>query len=177
MLAYASGNAEAFEILYERYHKPLYQFVLHGCSNPAQASELFQDIWMSIIGARQQFSDTGAFKSWMFRIARNALIDFYRKPANRLQDSFDEEINHEQVSSIETPLSPMELADLSSNQEQVHKAVCSLPWRQRDAVILKTIAGFTLAEIAVEQGDTIETVKSRLRYAYTKLRQQLRALS
>lgn len=83
----------------------------------------------------------------------------------------------EQLSSIETPLTPMELAELSASREQVQQAVCSLPWPQQDAVILKTIAGFTLAEIATEQGEPVETVKSRLRYAYTKLRRQLRALS
>jgi len=177
MTAYASGNAEAFEVLYERYRRPLYQFVLHGCSNPAQASELFQDIWMSVIDAREQFIDSGTFKSWIYRIARNALIDFYRKSSSQPQEPFDEEKTADQISSIETPLSPMELADLSANQDRVQQAVHSLPWRQRDAVILKTIAGFTLAEIAVEQGDPVETVKSRLRYAYTKLRQQLRALS
>lgn len=177
MLAYASGSIEAFDVLYERYRKPLYQFVLHGCSNPAQAAEIFQDIWTSVIGARNQFNNTGTFKSWIYRIARNALIDFYRKTGDKPHDSFDEENIPDQLSSIEAPLSPMELADLSANREQIQHAIRSLPWRQRDAVILKYIAGFSLAEISAEQGDPIETVKSRLRYAYTRLRQQLRALS
>jgi len=177
MLAYASGEAQAFDILYERYRRPLYQFVLHGCSNPAQASELFQDIWMSVISAREQFSNTGTFKSWIYRIARNALIDFYRKKGNRTHDAFDEEKTFDNVSSIEAPLSPMELTELNANREQVQQAIQSLPWRQRDALNLKIIAGFTLAEIALEQGEPVETVKSRLRYAYSKLRQQLRALS
>lgn len=177
MLAYAAGSTEAFDALYDRYRKPLYQFVLHGCSNPAHAAELFQDIWASVIDARNGFENTGTFKSWIYRIARNALIDYYRKAANKAHDSFDEEQAFDTVSSIEAPLSPMELADLSASREQVQQAIRALPWRQRDAVILKYIAGFSLAEISIEQGDPTETVKSRLRYAYTRLRQQLRALS
>ena len=79
MLAYAAGRADAFDELYARYSKPLYQFVLHGCSNAPSAAEIFQDVWLSVVHARAQFTDTGTFKSWLYRIARNKLVDHYRK--------------------------------------------------------------------------------------------------
>jgi len=175
MLAYASGDADAFETLYGRYRQALYQFVLHGCSNPASAAEIFQDIWLSVVNARATYQDTGTFKAWLYRIARNKLIDFYRKQDQLQTDEFDEQVVHEKVTTVNAPLSPMELAELDGDRERVQAAVVALPWKQRDAVILKYIAGFSLAEIAAEQGDPQETVKSRLRYAYTRLRQQLRA--
>ncbi len=177
MLAYAAGDAPSFDALYLRYRQPLYQFVLHGCSNPAHAAEIFQDIWTSVIDARTSFQDKGTFKSWLYRIARNRLIDFYRKTSNKGLDEFDENTVQEQVTTLEVPLNPMELAELNNDRERVQSAIHALPWRQRDAVILKYIAGFSLAEISQEQGDPVETVKSRLRYAYTRLRQQLRAPS
>jgi len=175
--AYAEGQVDAFNTLYERYRKPLYQFVLHGCSDKVVAAEIFQDIWMSVIQARNQFDGTGTFKSWLYRIARNKLIDFYRKNRSRDHESYEEEAGHGQLSTLQQPLSPGELAELGTEQERVQSAIAKLPWLQRDAVVLKYVVGFSLAEIAVQQGDSIETVKSRLRYAYTKLRQQLRAHS
>lgn len=175
MLAYTAGKVDAFDTLYGRHRKPLYQFVLHGCSERAVAAEIFQDIWASVIQARTSFDDTGTFKSWLYRIARNKLIDFYRKNRTNEHDSYEEEVGHAQVTNLEHPLTPSELAELNTDQERVQSAIATLPWQQRDAVILKYVAGCSLAEISVQQGDSIETVKSRLRYAYTKLRQQLRA--
>ena len=174
MLAYAAGHADAFDELYNRYRQPLYQFVLHGCSNKASAAEIFQDTWASVIQGRSQFSDTGTFRSWLYRIARNKLIDFYRKNTRVEHDSYHEETAHDTVTTIEPPLTPSELAEIGTDQERIQRAVKALPWQQRDAVILKYVAGCSLAEISAQQGDSIETVKSRLRYAYKRLRQQLR---
>lgn len=175
MLSYCSGDTDAFECLYARHRQSLYQFVLHGCSNPASASEIFQDIWMSVIKARSSYQEKGNFKAWLFRIARNKLVDFYRRSSNQKEQEFDETVVDQQVTTINAPLGPMELAELEDDRTLVLDAVALLPWKQREAVLLKYVAGFSLAEIAAEQGDATETVKSRLRYAYTKLRQQLRA--
>jgi len=135
MLAYASGRVEAFDALYARYRKPLYQFVLHGCSDKALAAEIFQDVWASVIQARTQFDKSGTFKSWLYRIARNKLIDFYRKNRAKDHDSYDEEVEHSQLSTLEQPLTPSELAELGTDQVRVQNAIDSLPWKQRDAVI------------------------------------------
>jgi len=177
MMAYATGQSDAFDTLYARYKQPLYQFILHGCNNQASASEVFQDTWMSVVHARASYQDSGTFKAWLYRIARNKLVDFYRKQHKQSNEELDEEAVYTSVTTINTPLNPLELAELDSDRERVHAAMDTLPWKQREAVMLKYIAGFSLSEIASEQGDPQETVKSRLRYAYTRLRQQLRATS
>ena len=175
MVNYCHGDSDAFECLYARHRQSLYQFVLHGCSNSASASEIFQDVWMAVVKARSGYQDSGNFKAWLFRIARNKLVDFYRRGSGRDEVEFDETVVDPQITTINAPLNPMELAELEDDRSRVLDAVGQLPWRQREAVLLKYVGGFSLAEIAVEQGDPAETVKSRLRYAYTKLRQQLRA--
>ena len=177
MLSYAAGRADAFDELYKRYKKPLYQFLFHGCSDKAVAAELFQETWTSIIQARSQFNDVGTFKSWVYRIARNKLIDYYRKNRQYDHDLYDENASNNSVGTLEQPLSPSELAELGTDQVRVQNAIAELPWQQREAVILKYVAGYSLAEISEQQGDSTETVKSRLRYAYTKLRHKLRAQS
>jgi len=175
MQAYAAGRNSAFDVLYERYRQPLYQFILHACANPTTAAEVFQDTWMAVIKARSNYQAQGSFKAWLYRIARNKLKDLYRRQSKRQDEQYNEQVIHDTVTTLNAPLNPMELAELNNDRENIQVAVNALPWKQREAVMLKYIAGFTLNEIAQEQGDPTETVKSRLRYAYTRLRQQLRA--
>ncbi|MBX2838138.1 MAG: sigma-70 family RNA polymerase sigma factor [Gammaproteobacteria bacterium] len=177
MMAYSEGHHEAFDGLYLRYKNPLYQFVLNGCGNPSVAAEIFQEVWMSVIKARSNYQATGTFKAWVYRIARNKLIDHYRKNSGVNDQPLDEESLNEDVVALQLPLNPMEIAELEDDRQRVHTALADLPWSQREAVLLKTVAGFTLQEIAEQQGEQFDTVKSRLRYAYTKLRLKLRASS
>ncbi len=72
MLAYAQGDAAAFDELYARHEGALYRFVrrLLGASLAAQADEVFQDTWMRIVAARASFSPQGAaWRTWAFTIA------------------------------------------------------------------------------------------------------------
>ncbi|HKL50411.1 MAG TPA: sigma factor, partial [Wenzhouxiangellaceae bacterium] len=55
MLAFAGGTSDAFEVLYERYRKPLYRYLYHAVGNKAAADDLYQDVWSRIIASRQKF--------------------------------------------------------------------------------------------------------------------------
>src|SRR5918993_1233521 len=81
MLAYARGDAAAFDALYARHEAALYRFVrrLLGASFASQADEVFQDTWLRIVTARERFQPQGAaWRTWAFTIAHNAAMDRLR---------------------------------------------------------------------------------------------------
>jgi len=78
MLRYGDGDATAFEALYRRHRGPLYRFLLRQVANASTAEELFQDVWMRVVNSRTRYEARAKFTSWMYTIAHNRLMDFYR---------------------------------------------------------------------------------------------------
>ncbi len=78
MLAWRDGEAAAFEALYARHRSRLFRYLLHQCRSREQADEMFQEIWMSVIRARDGYEVSAKFATWLYRIARNRLIDGFR---------------------------------------------------------------------------------------------------
>src|SRR5262249_28816602 len=79
MLAYRDGNAAAFETLYTRHRGGLYRFVLRGVKVRAVAEELYQEIWVKVIEARERWTPRAKFTTWLYTIAHHQLIDHWRK--------------------------------------------------------------------------------------------------
>lgn len=177
MLSYRDGDSDAFNELYRRHRVALYRFINNSCKTEAAASELFQDVWTSVINARQTYEGAAPFNAWLYRIARNKLTDYYRANKIQQQTTTLNEESDTSVAQLQVPLQPDELAELANKSDVLHSALNTLPTEQRDAMLLKHVAGFTLEEIATQFEENTETIKSRLRYATAKLRKQLRVLS
>lgn len=176
MAAYRDGDLGAFEVLYQRYRKVLFQFILNSCDSKAIASDLYQDVWTRVINARHGYTESASFPAWIFRIARNRLIDHYRTNSKHTAAMPLDEQVESQVTQLQTRLQPDELADLSARKDALKLALNALPDEQREVVLLRHIAGFSVQEIAELLQENTETVKSRLRYAFAKLRKRLRLL-
>ncbi|MFW5815592.1 MAG: sigma-70 family RNA polymerase sigma factor [Wenzhouxiangella sp.] len=169
MLAYARGDARAFEILYERYRQSLYRYLFHALGDRAAADDLYQDVWSRIIDARARFRKDRGFKRYAFRIAHNRLVDHWRGLARAGRDSeFDDQ-------SLVAP-AEHEPDSAGARDQQAHRlrqALMQLSTEQREAFLLQQEAGLSLADIAAHSGVGRETVKSRLRYAIKRLRNLL----
>ena len=83
MQAYQRGDAEAFACLYQRHKDALYAFLYQQCQRPAVAEELAQDAWIGVIDGAQKWRPDASFRTWLYRIARNRLVDFWRRRDNR----------------------------------------------------------------------------------------------
>lgn len=165
MQRYVKGDASAFKMLYTRHKDPLYRYLLRGCNNRDTAAELFQDIWLRIINARARYRPSGRFATYLFGIAHNRLVDFYR--SRRIEPVFSTEIAAPAAEQPEAQL------DLKQKAQRLITAINALPFDQREAILLKEERDFSLDEIATITGVGRETVKSRLRYALAKLRKDL----
>ena len=177
MLSYGEGNAEAFAVLYGRWKRQIYRYVAHQCEN-GTADEIFQDIWLSVVNARQQYHVTAKFSTWLFTLAHNRLVDHWRKTGRTpVQETMlspdDEGETWLDMAPAPESLRPDRLAERQEVARHVVLAIEALPDVQREAFLLAE-EGMALEEIARTTGVGRETVKSRLRYAVAKLRAELR---
>ena len=182
MLAYGRGDAAAFERLYARHKGPTYRYLLRHTSERPVADELHQDVWMNVVRARERYAADARFKTWVYTLARHRLIDHWRARRGARFTSLDDDgasamvdaqLAAESGSTHDVPLATT--IDAQAGQRLV-VALADVPAAQRDAFLLHVEAGLSLEEIARLTGAPPETIKSRLRYAYRRLRAALEDL-
>lgn len=172
MLAYAGGDATAFEALYARHKGPLFRFVLRSVKAHAQAEELFQEIWMRAIEARARYRPEAKFTTWLYTIAHNRLVDHWRAKGLAVVSLDDEE--RETAEPVAPPSAePQANLEASRTAARLSEAIAALPLAQREAFLLHMEGDLTAAEIAAATGTNEEAAKSRLRYATAKLKEAI----
>jgi RNA polymerase sigma-70 factor (ECF subfamily) len=181
MQRYAAGDLAAFEALYERHERPVYRFLLRSVGEAAIAEDLLQEVWMGVVrSARTYRSDPGRalFTTWLYRIARNRLIDHWRARDPAVLRSLDAVEPDEPLALAETLAAdpsqePEALAMDRARARDFVRAVEALPAAQREAFLLHAQAELSVAQIAEITGAGAETIKSRLRYAADRLRRAM----
>ena len=168
MLAYAGGNVQAFDELYRKHKDGLYRFFLRQCGNQALAEELYQEVWLRVIKARESYEQKAKFTTWLYRIAHNILYDHFRKPLTEKDEAIEVEALPDNASN-----DPAMILDSQEKIARFRVQLRTLPKDQLEVFLLKEEAGLSIADIALTLGENKETVKSRLRYAVNKLKQSL----
>src|SRR5688500_16225763 len=79
MLRYRDGDMRAFEILYARHKGPLYRYLQRLCRDRDVANDLFQEVWSKVIASRERYEVRAQFNTFLFRIAHNCAIDYFRR--------------------------------------------------------------------------------------------------
>ncbi len=186
MRAFAAGNAQAFDRLYQKHQGPLYRFVrrLLGSACPAQTDEVFQDTWTRVIQHRERWSPQGAaFRTWLFTLAHHRAIDCLRQsgretvlpddPANdRANDPWQPEGQAWAAwPAASAAAEPADQAHWRAAGQKLLDCLDTLPVAQRTVFLLHHEDGLALDELAAALQLGFETAKSRLRYALGKLRQ------
>ena len=171
MLAYRGGGAAAFEELYRRHKGPLYRFVLRSVRERSLAEELFQEIWMRVIEARERYEPQAKFTTWLYTIAHNRLVDHWRKKGLKSVSLDDEEGASEPAAA--PGFEPEKILEAKQGLARFARALEALPPAQREAFLLHEEASMGVAEIARATGANEEAAKSRLRYALSKLKQAI----
>jgi RNA polymerase sigma-70 factor (ECF subfamily) len=171
MLAYARGDLSAFDALYARQRGMLYRYILRGVRERAVADELFQETWSRAIAARARYRVDAKFSTWLVQIAHNLIVDQYR----RERPQADAEETETVLSLLDAPEHerPEQVLGEFEQRRRLQIALEALPDEQREAFVLRVESGLGLAEIAEVTGAGQETVKSRLRYAFAKIREKL----
>ena len=144
------GSESAMGELCTYVYGHVYTFLYYRVPRPEDAEDLTSDVVLKIVRALKR--QRGNFHAWMYRIARNHLIDFYRKRGVRSEMSLAD-------------VSPKDLAksdDFSKRimtKEKLRKGLQQLTEEQRQVVILKFIEGYANSEVAEIVGKSVGAVK------------------
>ncbi|HEV7716824.1 MAG TPA: RNA polymerase sigma factor [Steroidobacteraceae bacterium] len=178
MLRYAGGDLRAFETLYRRHRSPLYRYLSRHTRDPEVANDIFQEVWSRVISSRSRYEPRAKFSTFLYRIAHNCFIDHCRRASARHDRAnvSNEEFNLEQALPAPAADLPDTRAEHAQTLARYRAALASLPPDQRDTFLLYEESGLTLQEIGTITGVSMETAKSRLRYALSKLRHALGSL-
>jgi RNA polymerase sigma-70 factor (ECF subfamily) len=165
--ACAAGDRAAFTSLVERWKNRLINFFYRSTGNRADAEDLAQETFVELYRAAPRYTARGTFSAFIFTIARRRLIDSYRKSARRPLEFIDP-TDYVMQQQAEEPNSTREI------EEAFHRALATLPDKQRSAILMLQQQSLSYEEIAEALDASLSAVKTWIHRARTHLRQELK---
>jgi RNA polymerase sigma-70 factor (ECF subfamily) len=175
MLAFRDGDETAFDALFHRWAGPLLRYVERMVADAGTAEELVQEAFLRVYGARDRYAPEARFSTWLYRIATNLALNELRRPRRKARhdSTFDEE--GEPVDLRDDQPGVDELVEARRAGSALEARLAVLPERQRAALWLSAVEGFSYAEVARQLETTEKSVKAlvhRARSALSALRKE-----
>lgn len=169
-----AGSYKDFTRLYEEYAPRLYAFVLTLTHSETVAQDIVQETFLKVWLKRDQIDPSCSFKSWLFTIARNHLLNEFRNRLNRTH--FLQEIGMEEKELLAENNVELNLSIQEFNQA-LEKAKEKLTPRQRELFEWNREQGVPVAEIAARISVSEQSVRNQLSQAVVRLREELKSFS
>ena len=170
--AQAGGHA-AFSALYEHYYDSIYRYVSFRTGSFADAEDITAEVFVRMIESIHRFKWKGyPFSSWLFRIAHNLVVDFYRKKGRRKTVPLDDAPPIVDVTAFDADAR----MDIELTMGDVRRAMECLTELQREAITLRFAAGLSVAETARAMGKKDNAVKALQHAGLKKLRRELTSM-
>jgi RNA polymerase sigma-70 factor, ECF subfamily len=161
------GDPWAFGMIFDHYHEAIHRFIASRVNRPTDAEDLTQLVFVKALEALPRYESRGIpFGGWLFRLARNAVIDH----ARTRHDHADLDTI---VDRAHGDAGPEEMAAVRQELDAVAAALASLTDEQREAIELRFFAGLSAREAAEAMGKQEGTVRGLQFRAIAALRRQL----
>ena len=164
----------------EREQSRLRTFIRRRVPDPRDAEDILQDVFYELVEANRLLMPIEHVTGWLFRVARNRIVDFFRKkrPESFGDTAVARDDDADDLPAFEDLLpspdaGPEALYARSLLLEELEVAVDELPEEQRKVFVAHELEGRSFKEIAAETGVSVNTLLSRKRYAVLHLRQRL----
>jgi len=165
---YADGDNAAFDVLYERYKRPLYSYLNRLVSGRRDlADDLFQQVWLRVIAALPEYECRQRFLSWALRIAHNLAIDSFRR-----QERDPAPLPEDAENLLRSDVEPWAQIDREELTAALSAAMEQLAPELREVLALR-LEKVSFKEIADIQGCSINTALGRMHYALKNLQRML----
>jgi len=161
-----AAGAEAVGELYDRYQESVFRYICSRVSNPQLAEDLTGDVFTRMVINLPKYRYTGIpFLAWLYKIARNLVIDTHRNTTSR------EHLPIEQIENLSTQeKGPAQVVENQIFVEQVQSALKELKPDKQDVLILRFIVGLSLKEVASTMGKSIDSIKITQHRALKEIR-------
>jgi|SRR5687767_1435743 len=151
-----AGDDAAFEQLVVGFSPRLRYFLRRVMREADRTEDVLQDIWIQVFRGLPTLADAGAFRSWLYRIARDRAYREFRKRSPPIQLTEDSELAIESDRGSDLP---------AENIEQIHAALDRLAQEHREVLVLRFLEDMSYEDIARVTGCPLGTVRSRIHYA------------
>lgn len=155
----AEGDAEAFGILYDRYVETVYRYVYYRVRDREEAEDVTSDVFFKALRAVPRYEPRQPFLAWLYRIARNAVIDGARR--KRPQVSFEDALQHPGADRVVDPHAGL---DQLSDSIVLRAAIARLTPLQQEIIVLRYVEGLdtkAIAKIVGRQDGTVRGIEFR----------------
>jgi len=162
-----SFNREAISAIYEAYQQPLYRYVYRQVGCVETARDLTSEVFRRFLQALNKGTGPSEqLKAWLYRVAHNVVVDFYRRQQHRNHLSLE-------AQHLYSDEDPVRSVELNMEAEKVRQALTKLTPDQRQVITLKFFAGFTNKETAEVLEKPVGAVKALQHRAIAALQRQL----
>lgn len=174
---YINGNEKALEVLVVRHKRKIFSYIYLITRDRNLTEDVFQETFFKVIQTlkRNQYNEEGKFLPWILRIAKNLIIDHYRKV--KKMPSVPVIINDE---GEKTEIFDLISADQNESHEintefkkNIRGLIKDLPIEQREVVVMRTYYDMSFKEIAELTNVSINTSLGRMRYALINLKKMM----
>jgi len=173
--AFRAGDAEALGLLMERHKAAVYGYLLRLTARQDAAEDIFQEVFLKLVRNPAAYGQREKFRSWLFTVARNAAMDYFRRQGARGEVPLDGQgdlpgpVDH--AASPEP--GPEAAAGNKELGEKIEAALGRLSREQREVFYLRHYSGLSFKDIAEMSGLPIGTVLARMSRAAAQLRKEL----
>lgn len=168
------GDSKSFNVLMDRFTKPIYNFTYRLTGNVQVAEDLTQETWIRVWKNLERYKTEQSFKAWIFTIARNLTTDYHRKkkviPFSNL--GFEDESPFESQIVDSEPL-PDALITKISDTHELGELLTELPTDYKTVLTLHYQEDMTFDEIGKVMNKPLNTVKSWHRRALIKMKEKM----
>lgn len=172
---YLAGDEQSLELLIKRYLKPIYSFVSRYVGNGQEAEDITQEVFVRVWRNLKKFDQNKSFKTWIFSIAKNTAIDFFKKKKSIPFSEFENEKRENMITETLADPSPLpqELLERADMAQMLNSAMEKLSPKYRMVLFLRYNDHFNFREIAESLGEPENTIRSRHRRALIMLKKIL----
>ena len=163
-----------------REQSRLRRFIRRRVPDPRDAEDILQDVFLTLVEANRLLMPIEHVTGWLFRVARNRIIDLFRKRTPERLDVRTPEPGDEAL-TLEDLLpsreaGPETLYVRALLQQELETALAELPAEQRQVFVAHELEGRSFKELSAQTGVSVNTLLSRKRYAVLRLRRRLQRI-